>query len=228
MSREAAELVRRARAVIFDCDDTVLATARTRWRLLIRTARTFGVTLTSETIVAAWGLPFDRFVAAIVPSVDPGAFVRRYRLAMRVNRPRPTKGASELLARLAARGTRMEILTSSSRALITQDLDALGLTPYFAWIHGHEETPFHKPDPRVLDVVVEHLARKGYVREDLVYIGDSVRDFRVVGGQDLAPKGQRFLVRLRCPFQIAEVVQRDPQVGQDPSDFSGMTRGNRA
>ena len=186
MSREAAELVQRARAVIFDCDDTVLATARTRWRLLIRTARTFGVTLTTETIVEAWGLPFDRFVAAIVPSIDPGAFVRRYRLAMRVNRPRPTTGAPELLARLAGRGTRMEILTSSSRALITQDLDAVGLTPYFAWIHGHEETPFHKPDPRALDVVVEHLARAGYRREELVYIGDSVRDFRVASARSVA------------------------------------------
>jgi phosphoglycolate phosphatase-like HAD superfamily hydrolase len=185
VSGEAAELVRHARAVVFDCDDTLIATARTRWRLLIRTARTFGVTLTAETILAAWGLPFDRFVAAIVPSIDPGAFVRRYRLAMRVNRPRPTEGAHELLAQLAARGTRMEILTSSSRALITQDLDALRLTPYFARIHGHEETPFHKPDPRVLDVVVERLARDGYAREELVYIGDSVRDFRVASGRSV-------------------------------------------
>lgn len=179
MAGEAAELVRRARAVLFDCDDTVLATAKTRWNILIATARSFRVTLTREAIEAAWGLPFDRFVAAIVPSVDPEAFVGRYRLAMSVRRPEAAPGAPELLGHLAARSVRMEIVTGGSRALVTQDLDALGLTGHFARIYGHEETPFHKPDPRVLDVVLENLARGGYAPADLLFIGDSVRDFRV-------------------------------------------------
>jgi phosphoglycolate phosphatase-like HAD superfamily hydrolase len=182
-SPEAAELVRRARTVLFDCDDTLLATAKTRWHILIATARSFRVTLTREAITAAWGLPFDRFVRTVVPTVDPAAFVGRYRLAMSVSRPEAAKGAPELLEHLAARSVRMEILTGGSRALITQDLDALDLTRHFARIYGHEETPFHKPDPRVLDDVLANLAGGGHNLAELVYIGDSVRDFRVAAAR---------------------------------------------
>ena len=183
---DASELVHRARAVIFDCDDTVVATAKTRWKVLVATARSFGVRLTDETIMRAWGVPFDRLIRTIVPTVDFDEFVERYRGAMRSRRPEPTTGAAELLTHLAARSTRMEIVTSSSRALITQDLDELDLTRYFARIYGHEETPFHKPDPRVLDPVIDNLARDGYALPDLVYIGDSVRDLQVAHARSIA------------------------------------------
>src|SRR5262245_38265681 len=123
----AAELVRKARVVIFDCDDTLIATAKTRWEVLIATARSFGVMLTKDTILRAWGIPFDRLIQTIVPTIDYDDFVRRYRTAMRASRPMPTIGATELLEHLAARSTRMEIVTSSSRELITQDLDDLRL-----------------------------------------------------------------------------------------------------
>lgn len=182
----AAELVGGARAVIFDCDDTVLATAKSRWTVLIATARSFGVDLTEDTILRAWGLPFDRLIATILPTVDHADFLPRYRAAMRATRPEPTTGAAELLAHLTARSTRMEIVTSSSRELITQDLDALRLTRYFARIYGHEETRFHKPDPRVLDVVIENLTRHGYALAELVYIGDSVRDHHVAAANSVA------------------------------------------
>lgn len=176
---DAAGLVRNAHAVIFDCDDTVIATAKSRWKVLIATARSFGVVLAEDTILRAWGVPFDRLIRTIVPTIDYDEFVARYRMAMRASRPEPTTGARELLEHLAARSTRMEIVTSSSRDLITQDLDDLRLTTYFARIYGHEETTFHKPDPRVLDVVIDNLTRRGYEPSELVYIGDSVRDFHV-------------------------------------------------
>jgi len=181
----AAALVARARAVIFDCDDTVIATARTRWPVLIGVARTFDVTLTEDAILRAWGIPFNRFIETIVPTIDHDEFVARYRAAMQVRRPEPTTGARELLAHLFARSTRMEIVTSSDRELIVQDLDALRLTGYFARIYGHEQTRHHKPDPRVLDVVVDNLGRCGYPLTDLVYIGDSVRDFQVAAARSI-------------------------------------------
>jgi HAD superfamily hydrolase (TIGR01549 family) len=179
----AAKMIGNAHVVIFDCDDTVIATAKSRWKVLIATARSFGVALTEDTIHDAWGTPFDRLIRSIVPTIDYDEFVTRYRAAMRTSRAEPTPGARELLAHLAARSTRMEIVTSSSRDLITQDLDDLDLTTYFARIYGHEETAFHKPDPRVLDVVIENLTRRGHELSELVYIGDSVRDFQVAAAQ---------------------------------------------
>lgn len=178
----AAELVHRAHAIIFDCDDTVIATARTRWHVLIATARSFGVQLDEDTIRRAWGLPFDRLIRTLVPTLDYDVFVPRYRDAMRANRPEPTKGATELLAHLAARSIRMEIVTSGARDLILQDLDALRLTDYFARVYGREDTRFHKPDPRVLDTVLENL---GLDVRQLVFIGDSVRDLLVAAGRSI-------------------------------------------
>ncbi len=171
--------------MIFDGDDTVIATAKTRWKVLISTAGSFGVRLTEETILRSWGLPFDRLIRTIVPTIDYGAFVKRYRAEMRVSRSEPTTGSAELLADLAARGTRLEIVTSSGRELITQDLDELDLTRYFERIYGHEETPFPKPDPRVLDVVIDNLAQDGYQLPELVYIGDSVRDLKVASARSV-------------------------------------------
>lgn len=223
MTTAAAGLVQNAHVVIFDCDDTVIATAKSRWKVLIATARSFGVALTEDAIRHAWGIPFDRLIRTIVPTIDYDEFVARYRTAMRVSRPEPTTGARELLEHLAARSARMEIVTSSSRDLITQDLDDLRLTTYFARIYGHEETTFHKPDPRVLDVVIDDLTRRGYALSDLVYIGDSVRDFQVAaahrvefvavlsGIESTADFTTAGLPRHRIVDDLTQLISKDPR-----------------
>lgn len=183
--RTATEVLHDAGAVIFDCDDTVIATAKSRWDLLITTAASFGVSLSREAIRLAWGLPFDSLIHTLVPTVQFDEFVRRYRLAMRSKRAEPTRGAVELLRKLSDCAVPMEIVTSSRRELILQDLDQLGLSRHFENIYGQAETPFHKPDPRVLYVVVEALSDRGFKSEDLVYIGDSIRDYKVAVGNSI-------------------------------------------
>jgi phosphoglycolate phosphatase-like HAD superfamily hydrolase len=171
--------------VIFDCDDTILATASSRWQVLINTASKFGAVLSERTIRQFWGLPFDELIQSIVPTLDPTEFIAAYRLAMQETQPSPTTGAVELLEKLAHKGTVMEVVTSSSRDIIIQDLDQLDLTKYFANIYGQEQTRFHKPDPRVLHVVVNGLMERGFDILRTVFIGDSVRDYKVAYGNDI-------------------------------------------
>jgi phosphoglycolate phosphatase-like HAD superfamily hydrolase len=173
------------KALILDCDDTVISTAKTRWSVLIRTAADFGEVLDEATIRAAWGRPFNDLIKTIVPGVDPDIFVPAYRIAMQSQQPQPTIGAIAFLRQMHRRGVPMEIVTSSSRDLILQDLDVLELTHYFVNIYGYEETAYHKPDPRVLDVPVAGLTERGYEMEDLAYIGDSVRDYLAAKGHGL-------------------------------------------
>jgi len=173
------------RAVIFDCDDTIIATARLRWSVLISTAATFGEELKEETIRRAWGKPFNELIKALVPTIAFEEFVRSYRVALRGVRPEPTEGATDLLENLKSRGAHMEIVTSSSRSLIEQDLDALKLTGYFLNIYGYEETEFHKPDPRALLEPIEALKARGFTPTEMVYIGDSVRDYLATEGHGI-------------------------------------------
>jgi phosphoglycolate phosphatase-like HAD superfamily hydrolase len=174
------------RAVIFDCDDTILATAKTRWMALITAADKFGVKLEEPTIRAAWGKPFDELIAALIPEVTLDQFLPVYQRTMRQFTPEPTPGAVSLLGRLYQKGIRLEIVTSSRRDLILQDLDALNLRHYFADVWGHEQTaPYNKPDPRVLGPVLLRLESEGIFRVSIVYIGDSVRDHEVARGNGL-------------------------------------------
>lgn len=173
------------KAVIFDCDDTIIATAKNRWAALIKTANDFGQELSESTIRAAWGKPFDQLIAALVPQIEFDTFVEAYRVTMHSQKPEPTSGAVELLNKLYGRGIRMEIVTSSSRELIIQDLDELDLTKYFADIFGYEETKYYKPDPRVLAPVLHVLKEHGYEVDQLVYVGDSMRDYEAAAGNRL-------------------------------------------
>jgi phosphoglycolate phosphatase-like HAD superfamily hydrolase/tetratricopeptide (TPR) repeat protein len=172
-------------ALILDCDDTLISTSKTRWSVLMKTAADFGEVLDETTIRASWGKPFNELIKTIVPGVDPDVFVPAYRIAMQTQKPQPTIGAVAFLALMHQRGVPMEVVTSSSRDLIIQDLDALGLTGFFVNIYGYEETAYHKPDPRILEIPIADLARRGYGTDDIVYIGDSVRDYQVARGHEL-------------------------------------------
>ena len=174
-----------AGAVIFDYDDTLAATAECRWDVLIATAAEFGVELAPKVIGRAWGQPFDALIRALVPTVDHEKYLCRYREAMKSTEIRPCAGASDLLDLLSSKNVTMEIVSSSSLALILQDLDQLGLTRHFGKIYGQEQTRYHKPDPRVLADVVQDLHRRGFTQDKLVYIGDSARDYAVAAGNEI-------------------------------------------
>lgn len=217
MSRLVRAALQDARAVIFDCDDTVIATAKSRWEVLIATARTFDVVLTAERIRSAWGLPFDSLIRTIVPTIEFDAYVRRYRAAMMRKKAEPCKGAVELLNRLEARAVTMEIVTSSSRELIMQDLDQLNLGGYFYKVYGCEQTQFHKPDPKALCVVLDDLHERGFARDELIYIGDSVRDYRVAAGN-----GIEFIAVLSGLESRAELMEAGVLAGRIVEDLSEL------
>lgn len=178
--------IRAYAAVICDCDDTLIATAQTRWAALIGTAEAFGVSVSEDAIRRAWGMPFDHLIRELVPTLDLNEFTLRYREAMRGFAPRALPGAYQLLHNLKERNAPVHILTSSSRELILQDLQALHMDHLITMIWGQAQTaPFSKPDPRVIQNVLQVL--RTHIRDfsEIVYIGDSVRDLLVARGNHL-------------------------------------------
>jgi len=170
-------------AVIFDCDDTLTQSIKIRSKALLHVARELQIDLDEKRIRAAWGKPFDEFIAILFPGIDFQLFLERYEVAREQYKAIAAAGVPQLLTYLSHLNKHMEIVTSTQRRIIVQDLQSLGLLNYFANIWGHEETtPFSKPDPRVLSQPLANLESLGYIKANILYIGDSVSDFRVAHG----------------------------------------------
>ena len=184
--RQAILPILKYHAVLFDCDDTILATYQNRRMVLAETVRSFGRDLDETVLAAAWGKPFNELVAAIAPGLEADTFVRAYRAKMKLHAPQPTRGADELLQFLSSLRVRMFLVTSGSRDLVLQDLDELGLTGHFERVFAYEDCAYYKPDPRVFEPALRALGVGQNGRSRILYVGDSVRDYLAAKGAGLA------------------------------------------
>ncbi len=168
------------RSVLIDCDDTLLATIKIRWKSLTEAAHQYGVQLDPTLIQAHWGKPFNELIAVLLPQVDFASFLSSYQQVMKRHHPQLLPGASRLIAFLREQGILIEIITSSHRDLIAQDLANVRLLECFDGIWGYEETyPYFKPNPEVLYPLLRRLHGYGITAQNMLYIGDSVRDYSI-------------------------------------------------
>jgi HAD superfamily hydrolase (TIGR01509 family) len=81
--------------------------------------------------------------------------------------------ALSTVAALAARGTRLALVTNTPRDVAQRILDLTGLGPHFAALAAGDDVPRPKPDPALL-----HLAgrRLGLGLESCVFVGDTAVD----------------------------------------------------
>lgn len=180
-----AGLIRGCRAVIFDFDDTIAATAKSRWAIMRRTAASFGETLTEDTLRRAWGKKFNELIHEVVPNIDADQFFAAYSEAMKSEQPIPTIGARLLVTSLRRRGVRQVIVGSGSYQLTVQDLDQIGITECFENIYCADQQTVSKPDPQVLSAPLRALERTGIDRNSVIYVGDSTRDLEAARGNGL-------------------------------------------
>jgi phosphoglycolate phosphatase len=113
------------------------------------------------------GIPEDRVADA----------VQVWSRTFRADLTQPFPGVQAALARLAAAGCRLGIVTGGSRPEIEPQIGRLGLEELLAVrVYGHD-TDAGKPDPRPLRLA---LAMAGDVRsEDAIYVGDALDDVRM-------------------------------------------------
>jgi HAD superfamily hydrolase (TIGR01549 family) len=78
------------------------------------------------------------------------------------------------------------IVTSAGRALAARQLERIGLHPgELSVFQAADDTPLHKPDPRVFDPALDVLAAQNVPRDAVLYVGDSLRDFQAARGAGL-------------------------------------------
>jgi HAD superfamily hydrolase (TIGR01509 family) len=162
------------RAVLFDWDGTLVDSAELSYRCYLAVFGRFGV-------------PFDRDAYARTYSPD---WYRTYRTVGLDERHWPEAdllwrthyatdsaellpGALEGLARLAAAGLALGVVTSGERERVAREQAELGIADTFAAMVCGGETAHRKPHPEPLEVA---LARMGVGASEAAYVGDSPED----------------------------------------------------
>ena len=128
----------------------------------------FGARSLIEQAMAATG---ERILAERLPALVD-SFVSHYRERI-ADESRPFPYVVETLSHFQRRGLAMGVLTNKPHELTVPLLDKLDLTKHFGAIHGAGRYAYVKPDPRVLNHLLDELGAK---RDRAVMIGDSATD----------------------------------------------------
>ena len=148
----------------------------------------------NATVMEAFGLPFDvvRYRQQYVP--DWREMYRRlgvphdrldeanvlWEAAFTANGDEVVAfaGAVEALARLAAGGAVLGIVTAGIRDVVEPQLERTGLGAHLTVRVFGDDLPVHKPDPRPLRRALE-LAGRGHRPETSIYVGDAPTDMQM-------------------------------------------------
>jgi phosphoglycolate phosphatase-like HAD superfamily hydrolase len=181
MSEHIADNVK---AVLFDHDDTLVGTIGTKWEQHKHVARTFyGKELTDEEITEHWGKPLRELVCLLY-GTDDVEQAMAYNTATHEDFPKELFTASiPTLRHINAAGKLIGNITATSRFSFEHDL-TLHQVPreLLDYTQTADDTPYHKPDPRVFEPAIEWLAEQQIRPDEVVYIGDGLQDMRAAIG----------------------------------------------
>lgn len=172
------------KAVLFDHDDTLVGTIGTKWEQHKHVARTFyGKELTDEEITEHWGKPLRELVCLLY-GTDDVEQAMAHNTATHEDFPKELFTATiPTLRHINAAGKLIGIITATSRFSFEHDL-TLHQVPkdLLAYTQTADDTPYHKPDPRVFEPAIDWLAKQQIRPDEVVYIGDGLHDMRAAIG----------------------------------------------
>jgi pyrophosphatase PpaX len=167
-------------AVLFDLDGTLIDTIE----LILSSARyAFDGWHRGYPSDAEWirgiGTPLvDQLRGFASDDEELGQLLTRYRRYQSEHHDRLTRcyaDVPEVVARLAAGGYRLGIVTSKATPIAHQSLGFVGLDAHFETIIGYDDTTRHKPEP---DPVLAALDRLGVDPAHAAFVGDSPHDMK--------------------------------------------------
>lgn len=172
------------KAVIFDWDDTLVATIESKWPQHRHIARThYGLELSDDDLRTHWGSPLEKLLAALYQTEDiDQAFEHIYA----VNADFPKRLYDEtlgVLEHLRASEKIVGLVTAHRRIGLDHDFELLGMSPsLFDYIQTSDDTKRHKPDPEVFRPTLAFLRRFNILPEQTVYVGDGMLDMQAAIG----------------------------------------------
>jgi phosphoglycolate phosphatase-like HAD superfamily hydrolase len=165
-------------AVLMDFDDTLVETYEIVHRWMQDVARTVGIRIpTEEEIRKLWGKPYLDVIGSLWPDkIDFDRYMAQERKAPYEYVP-ASRGAKEVMEYLMYR-VPMGIVTSRRRDEFFAHAERSGLDlKLFKWLLTCDDTEYHKPDPRVFDIIIRDIENYGIAKAGVVYVGDNGYDF---------------------------------------------------
>jgi phosphoglycolate phosphatase len=167
------------KAIIFDLDDTLVDTRGPKFKAIQYTGQKFyHLDITDKILNDNYGKPIREFFSVIFNQVEPVDNILSNFMTVRDQFPSiPFPHTIETVGSLMQKYL-VGVLTAASKKMVLSDLTAAGFpVEKFSFIQSADDTVYHKPDPRVFDPIKDHLQKQNINCSEIVFIGDSMRDY---------------------------------------------------
>jgi phosphoglycolate phosphatase-like HAD superfamily hydrolase len=115
---------------------------------------------------------------------------------------------------LRAAGKLIGIITATSRTSFEHDVTSLGIPKdCIDYVQTAEDTPFHKPDPRVFEPAIAWLKAQNITPDEVMYVGDGLQDMKAAIGAGFSFLGVETGLITADQFTAAE-AKSIPDIGQ--------------
>ena len=185
--------MKKIKAILWDFDGTMLDSTIESMNNMLWVAEQLRFKIPSiELMQKYWGITWLKFIDKIAYDCDweegsTKLFVEKCKENNHLWRTHKLfEETKETLEILVSQGIKIGIVSTRIRESAGKDL--FSIMDYFKIldidsnmffiIQGQEDCPFKKPDPEVFDSAMELLAKKGINPEEVIYVGDTLHDFR--------------------------------------------------
>lgn len=131
-----------------------------------------------KTLTELWGLPgVDLFVRTF--DITQKRAERIYKEWERLDLADPVplvNGAREALFWLRRNAFKTGLLTSRNRQNIVDIFEEIDLMREFTVLCTKQESPYHKPDPRVFAYALSEFESYGITKDECIFVGDTFAD----------------------------------------------------
>lgn len=214
MTRPISE-TRPAQLVVFDFDGTLADTWRDLAAALNRTLAEDGLPTFEGPEVKRWvGHGVLPLIARAVPDADP-ARLERLRTSFFSHYAAGCLATTRLYDGIeacldACAGADLAVASNKPATFLVPMVERLGIARHFAAVLGGDSLPMRKPDPRVIEAVVERVRSRDRRADDAIWmIGDSAVDIetgRAAGARTIGCawglRGRDELRAAACEFLI--------------------------
>lgn len=175
------------KAILFDYDDTLVKTRETVWQAhKIAAKKFYGFEFTEESMAEHWGKPYPTMLVEMYNRVESYEDIHRKYMSVRQDYPMQVYEESIGVLNQLVNRYQVGIVTAASMELIQFDLNNLKFpVNKLAFIQTADDTPVHKPDPKVFEPALKILAKKMIQPNEVLYVGDDLRDYLAATGAGL-------------------------------------------
>lgn len=166
------------KAVIFDFDDTLVATHLAIWDLHRYVAKKyFNTELSNQKLEEFWGRPIPELITQYYRTEDIDSAMEKL-IFHRDEYPKTIlPHVTETMDYLKSRDKVIGVVTAATRPLFDYDARLTGIKAVgFDYIQTAEDTDQHKPDPRVFNPLIKFMRNISIEPHEVIYVGDGLHD----------------------------------------------------